>query len=67
MKTTVDIPKDLMEDAMKLAGAKTKREAVVTAIADYVRRQRIASLRKHLGTCKNLLTSDELRRFRETT
>lgn len=56
-----------MEDAMKLAGAKTKREAVVTAIADYVRRQRIASLRKHLGTCKNLLTSDELRRFRETT
>ena len=67
MKTTVDIPKDLLEDAIKLTGAKTKREAVVTAIADYNRRKRIASLRKHLGTCKNFLTADDLRRLRETT
>jgi Arc/MetJ family transcription regulator len=67
MKTTVDIPKDLLEDAIKFTGAKTKREAVVTAIADYNRRQRIASLRKHLGTCKNLLTAADLRRLRETT
>ncbi len=66
MKTTVDIPKDLLEDAMRLTGARTKREAVVTAIADYTRRKRIASLRKHLGTCKKFLTADELRRLRET-
>ena len=63
----MDIPKDLLEDAMKLTGARTKREAVVTAIADYTRRQRIASLRRHLGTCKNFLTADELRRLREMT
>jgi Arc/MetJ family transcription regulator len=67
MKTTVDIPEDLLDDAMKLTGAKTKREAVVTAIADYIRRRRIASLRKHLGTCRNLLTAADLRRLRETT
>jgi Arc/MetJ family transcription regulator len=67
VKTTVDIPKDLLEDAMKFTGAKTKREAVVTAIADYNHRQRIASLHKHLGTCKDFMTADELRRLRETT
>ena len=67
MKTTVDIPDDLLEDAMKLTGARTKREAVVTAIADYNRRQRTASLRRHLGTCKSFLTADDLRRLRETT
>jgi Arc/MetJ family transcription regulator len=67
MKITVDIPEDLLEDAMRLTGAKTKREAVVTAIADYNRRQRIALLRRHLGTCKNFLTADDLRRLRETT
>ncbi len=66
MKTTIDIPKELLEDAMQLTGAKTKREAVITAIADFTRRKRIASLRKHLGTCKNFLTADELRRLRET-
>ncbi len=66
MKTTIDIPKDLLEDAMRLTGARTKREAVVTAIADFTRRKRIASLRRHLGTCENFLTSDELRRLRET-
>jgi len=67
MKTTVDIPKELLEEAIKLTGARTKREAVVTVIADYTRRQRIAALRRHLGTCKNLMTADELRRLRETT
>ncbi len=65
MKTTIDIPEDLLGDAMKLTGARTKREAVVTAIADFTRRKCIASLRKHLGTCKNFLTADELRRLRE--
>jgi len=67
MKTTVDIPKELLEEAIRLTGARTKREAVVTVIADYTRRQRIAALRRHLGTCKNLMTADELRRLRETT
>jgi len=67
MKTTIDIPKELLEEAMKLTRAKTKREAVVTAMADFTRRKRIAALRRHLGTCKDFLTSEELKRLRETT
>lgn len=67
MKTTIDIPEDLLEEAIKFTGAKTKREAVLTAVADYNRRQRIASLGKHLGTCGDFMTAGEVRRLRETS
>ena len=35
MKTTIDIPDNELSDAMRFTRAKTKREAVVTAIADF--------------------------------
>ena len=65
MKTTIDIPEKELRDAMRYTGAKTKRLAIVTAVADYNRRQRMASLVRHLGTCKNLLTTEELMQMRE--
>ena len=42
MKTTVDIPEVELKDAMRFTRARTKREAIVTAIADYNRRRRMA-------------------------
>ena len=35
MKTTIDIPDGELEDAIKFTNAKTKREAVVNAVADF--------------------------------
>ena len=64
MKTTIDIPQGELSDAIRFTGAKTKREAVVTAITDFNRRQRIAKLAKYAGTCPNLMTVSELRRQR---
>lgn len=64
MKTTVDIPDDELEDAMKFARARTKREAIVTAIAEFNRRHRMAELIKHAGTCADLMTVDDLRAAR---
>ena len=40
--------------------AKTKREAIVTAIQDFNRRKRMAELTKHAGTCTDLLSIEEL-------
>ena len=60
MKTTIDIPQDELSDVIRFTGARTKREAVVTAIAEFNRRRRIAELMKHAGTCANLLTVEEL-------
>ena len=61
MKTTIDIPHSELSDAIRFTGAKTKREAVVTAIADFNRRRRIAELAKYAGTCPDLMTAVELR------
>lgn len=66
MKTTIDIPDTELADAIRFTRAKTKREAIVTAVADFNRRRRMAALTRHLGTCKKLITPEELSQMRET-
>ena len=61
MKTTIDIPSDELLDAIRFTDAKTKREAVVTAITDFNKRKRMAELLKHAGTCPGMMTVEELR------
>ena len=61
MKTTIDIPNEELADAMRFTRAKTKREAVVTALSDFNRRRRMAELVKFAGTCPDMMTAGELR------
>ena len=49
---------------MRFTNAKTKREAVVTAITDFNRRKRMAQLIKHAGTCESLITAEMLQEQR---
>jgi hypothetical protein len=65
MKTTIDIPEEELRDALRFSGEKTKRGAIVAAVADYNRRQRVAALARHLGTCKDLMTVEELVELRK--
>jgi hypothetical protein len=60
MKTTVDIPDKDLEDAIRFTAAKTKREAIVTAIQEFNRRMRMAELTKYAGTCPDLIDVDQL-------
>ncbi|MPZ20186.1 MAG: DUF2191 domain-containing protein [Luteitalea sp.] len=64
MKTTVDIPDGELEDAMRFTRARTKREAIVTAITEFNRRRRMAELAKLAGTCPDLMTVDALQQMR---
>ena len=64
MKTTIDIPEKELADAMRFTQAKTKRDAVLTALAEFNHRRRMATLVRHLGTCKNLMTPAELEQQR---
>jgi hypothetical protein len=64
MKTTVDIPDNELRDAMRFTRARTKREAIVTAIIEFNQRRRMAELTKHAGTCPDLPTVDEVQRLR---
>jgi hypothetical protein len=65
MKTTVDIPDGELEDAIKFTKAKTKREAIVGAIADFNRRMRMAELTRYSGTCADLISPQELQIARQ--
>jgi Arc/MetJ family transcription regulator len=64
MKTTVDIPEHDLKEAMRFTKASTKTEAVALAVADYNRRQRLARLARKLGTFRDLITPEELRKVR---
>ena len=64
MKTTVDIPAEELEDAMRFTRARTKREAIVTALVEFNRRRRMAELARRAGSCAGLETADELQRLR---
>ena len=66
MKTTIDIPELALEEAMKVTGAKTKRDAVVSAVEDFNRRHRLAALAKRLrGSMPNFMTQEDLQVMRE--
>lgn len=64
MKTTIDIPEKELADAMRFTRARTKREAVVIALADFNRRKRMAELVKYAGTGANMMTPEELQALR---
>ena len=60
MKTTIDIPDDALADAMRFTGAKTKREAVVKALEEFNRLQKVEALLKMAGTCPDFPTNEEI-------
>lgn len=66
MKTTIDIPEDVLKEAVRHTGAKTKREAIVTAVERFNRRQRLEHLAEQLhGALPDFMTQAELQVMRE--
>lgn len=49
MRTTLDIPLDLIEEARKALGFKSKTDTVVLSLQELIRRKRIEELRGLLG------------------
>ena len=66
MKTTIDIPEKLLRETIKRTKAKTKRDAVVTALEKFNRLQRLRELNaKVRGTFVDFMTQDDLKIMRE--
>jgi Arc/MetJ family transcription regulator len=55
MKTTLDIPSGLLSEAMRLAGAKTKRAAVLAALDDFSKRGRMREMAMRLGKSETFM------------
>ena len=64
MKTTFDIPERLLAEAMKAAGATTKRDAVLRALEDFNRRARLRKLTERLGRSETFMSPEELQTLR---
>ncbi len=60
MKTSVDIPDEMLAQLLKTTRAHTKRQAILTAIEQYNQRQRMAEIDEILGTFEDFMTQDEL-------
>lgn len=52
MRTTLDIPEALMDEARSLLGLKSKTDTVILSLQELVRRKRIAELKSMLGKVK---------------
>lgn len=49
---------------MVFTKARTKREAIVTAVEEFNRRWRMADLVKHAGTCDGFVSADQVKSLR---
>jgi Arc/MetJ family transcription regulator len=65
MKTTIDIPDGTLEEALKFTGAKTKRDAVVTAVERFNRLKRLERLNARVrGRFRDFMTQADLKAMR---
>ena len=49
MRTTVDLPEDLLEEVRRASGSKTKRETIVRALEELVKKDKRERLRALAG------------------
>ncbi|MEE4362856.1 MAG: type II toxin-antitoxin system VapB family antitoxin [Desulfotignum sp.] len=49
MRTTLDLPEDLVNEAMRATNIKTKTKVITVALEDLVRKSKISALKKFKG------------------
>jgi len=67
MLTTIDIPEEILSEAMRLAGTHSKTNAMVLSLQEFINRHKIGNLRKLRGLVDLDINLDALRRDRSET
>ena len=62
MRTTLDIPEPLIEEARRLLGFKSKTDTVVVSLQELIRRRRIEELKAMMGHIRLEIDVPESRR-----
>lgn len=60
-RATVTLPQDMLTELMTLVNAKSKTEAVITAIKDEIRLRKTARIKAMAGQMEFTAAADELR------
>jgi len=50
MRTTIDIPEELINEAMKVTGKNTKTEVIKDALKNLIQKEKIKDIKKYYGT-----------------
>ena len=61
MRTTLDLPEDLVAEAMKATDIKTKTKVIITALEQLITKTKIAEIKKYKGKVDLDIDLDELR------
>jgi hypothetical protein len=61
MRTTIDLPEQLIDEAIKLSHQKTKTAVIIAALEDFIRKKRIEGLKKFKGQVPMEINLDTLR------
>jgi hypothetical protein len=64
MRTTMNIPKDLVREAMRLSDAASQTQAVIMGLEELIRRKRLEKLAALRGSGRLALTHATARRMR---
>ncbi|MEW5706104.1 MAG: type II toxin-antitoxin system VapB family antitoxin [Actinomycetota bacterium] len=64
MRFTVSIDPDLIEQAKRISGAKTKKEAIELALKELVRKHRLREAASHAGKVDMAITKEDLEKLR---
>ena len=61
MRTTLDLPENLLIEAMKATHIKTKTKVIIAALEELIRKNRIAGLKKFKGKVDLDIDMNQLR------
>ena len=61
MRTTLDLPEQLLSEAMRITQAETKTAVIVLALEELVRRAKIAELKQFKGKIELDIDLDSIR------
>ncbi len=61
MKTTLDLPEELLKEAMNATGIPTKTKVITTALEDLIRKSKISGLKDFKGKVDLDIDLDEIR------
>ncbi|TKB25024.1 type II toxin-antitoxin system VapB family antitoxin [Desulfopila sp. IMCC35006] len=61
MRTTLDLPEDLVKEAMKATKIKTKTQVIIAALEQLIRKSKIAEIKSFKGKVDLDIDLNELR------
>lgn len=61
MRTTLDLPEDLLKEAMKSTNIQTKTKVIITALEELIRKSKISELKNFKGKLDLDINMDTVR------